>query len=350
MEQGTQKDLYEALGISKDASPDDIRKAYRKLARKYHPDVNPGDKDAEDRFKEISFAHEILSNEEKKKLYDQYGLDGIRAGFDEETARQYQQYQQYQQQRARQASSGGRWPHYSSSGFAFDDLEDLFGDLFSSKQDAFGGRQYPQHGNDLHTSLTLDFMQAIKGSETVLELQKEALCRACNGTGQLNAGPCSACSGSGRAPRREKLKVKIPAGVDNGTKIRLSGKGQAGLRGAPPGNLIISVTVKPHPILRRKGLNLEYDLPLTVPEAMLGTQIQVPTLDGRVQLRIPRGIQSGRKLRLKGKGIRAQDGRTGDLFVKVLIQVPENDTEETRSLAEQLTSLYTENVRGNLSF
>jgi len=175
------------------------------------------------------------------------------------------------------------------------------------------------------------------------------VCPTCQGMGQLNGAPCSACAGSGRTARREKLKIKIPPGVDNGTKMRLSGKGQAGLRGGPPGNLIVEIKVRPHPVLRRKGLDLEYDLPVTVPEAMLGGQIQVPTLDTPVQLKIPSGIQSGRKLRLKGKGIRAKDGKTGDLFVKVLVQVPKSDTGEARDAAERLKPLYTENVRGGLS-
>jgi len=351
MEQSTQKDLYEALGVSKNASSDEIRKAYRKLARKYHPDVNPGNKTAEDRFKEISFAYEILSNQEKRKLYDQYGFDGIRAGFDEEAAKQYRQYQQYQRRQAGGPSPGGGWARYSSSGsgFAFDDLEDLFGDLFTSKEGTFRGAQRPQHGHDLHTSLSIDFMQAVRGGETVIDLRKEVVCPTCQGMGQLNGAPCSACAGSGRTARREKLKIKIPPGVDNGTKMRLSGKGQAGLRGGPPGNLIVEIKVRPHPVLRRKGLDLEYDLPVTVPEAMLGGQIQVPTLDTPVQLKIPSGIQSGRKLRLKGKGIRAKDGKTGDLFVKVLVQVPKSDTGEARDAAERLKPLYTENVRGGLS-
>ena len=349
MEQGTQRNLYEALGVSKGASQDEIRKAYRKLARKYHPDVNPGNKEAEEKFKEISFAHEILANEEKKKLYDQYGFDGIRAGFDEEAAKQYQQYQQYQQQRGRGASPGGGWTRYSSSGFGFDDLEDLFGDLFSAKEGSFRGGPRPQHGTDLHTSLSIDFMQAVKGAETVIELQKEAPCQTCNATGQRDGSPCPDCSSTGRVPRREKLKIKIPAGVDNGSKIRLNGKGQAGMLGAPPGNLILSITVRPHPLLRRKGLDLEYDLPLTVPEAMLGAQIQVPTLDGHVQLKIPQGIESGRKLRLKEKGIHKRDGKTGDLFIRVLVHVPKKDTEEAQDLAKQIEPLYTEDVRGKLS-
>jgi len=348
MEKGTQRDLYAALGVSRKASSEEIRKAYRKLARKYHPDVNPGDKEAEERFKEVSFAHEILSNEEKRRLYDQYGLDGIRTGFDEDAAKRYQQYGQYQQQGAHRGKGTEGWPRYSSSGFAFEDIEDLFGDLFSARNMGGGRMNRPQHGADLQTSLTLDFLQAIQGCETMIELQKETPCETCHGMGQFNHEPCSSCAGQGRVSRREKLKIKVPAGVADGSKIRLAGKGQAGVRGGPAGHLIILVSVRPHPFLRRTGLNLEYDLPLTVPEAMLGALIQVPTLEGPVQLKIPQAIRSGHKLRLKKKGIRAQNGNIGDLFVNVQVQVPNKDTEEARDLARKLASLYTQDVRSKL--
>jgi molecular chaperone DnaJ len=365
-----QKDLYHALGVSRTASADDIKKAYRKLARKYHPDINPGNKAAEERFKEISFAHDVLSDLEKRKLYDEFGEAGLRPGFDAENTRAYQQWR---------SSSAGRAqpePRNDRASFSF---EDLFGDWFGS---ANRGREKggAEPGEDVEHLLDLGLLEAVRGTSRVISLQHPTpcpicrgtggyrgrmsavcpecggqgqirvgsgpvaltrACTRCGGTGRLSAGGCLRCGGSGRIITPERLTVKIPPGVDEGSRVRLSGKGAVRTPGGPAGDLYLVIHLRPHPYLERKGQDLFLELPVTVREAMSGATVTVPTPSGEVKLKIPEGSQSGQKLRLKGKGVTNDKTNTsGDLYVKLMIQLPRADDERARQAAELLESFY----------
>ncbi|HEV8716407.1 MAG TPA: molecular chaperone DnaJ [Candidatus Binatia bacterium] len=372
-----QKDLYHVLGVSRTASADDIKKAYRKLARKYHPDINPGNKEAEERFKEISLAHDVLSDPEKRKLYDEFGEAGLRSGFDAENMRAYQQW----------SSSGFGGAHNEQRGdrapFSF---EDLFGDWFSASRGRAEGRAEP--GEDLEYILDLDLLQAVRGTSQVISVQRPTpcpvcrgtgrqrgrtntacpecggqgqikvgsgpvaltrTCARCGGTGRLSAGGCTRCGGSGRVITPERLTVKIPPGVDEGSRVRLSGKGAARTPGGPVGDLYLVIRLRPHPYLERKGQDLFLELPVTVREALSGATVTVPTPSGEVKLKIPAGSQSGQKLRLKGKGVTNDKTHTsGDLYVKLMIQLPRAENERARQAADLLESCYEENPRKHI--
>ncbi len=368
----TKPDLYASLGVSKTASPDEIKKAYRKLARKHHPDVNPGNKQAEEKFKEISFANDVLADPEKRKIYDEFGLDGLQSGFDPERARQYREWQS----RGPREAPGGGFGKYSN-------FEDVFGDL----GDLFGGRasRGPAKGEDLEVSIQLDLLDAIRGATQTLELRHPVVCPVCagsggegamtcpdcNGSGQIRVGSgplpfgrsCPRCSGSGRAYARpcarcgtsgqvdetDRLNVKVPAGVDEGSKIRLAGKGQPGRNGGPAGDLYIQVHLRPHPLLERKGQDLYLDVPVTVGEATLGASVTVPTPDGEVSLKVPPGSQSGQKLRLRGRGVKdSKGGAAGDFYARLLVHVPTPDGDGTRKIVEEIDRLYAESPRRGL--
>ncbi len=329
------RDLYAELGVKRTASAEEIKKAYRKLARKYHPDVNPGNREAEERFKQISFAHDTLSDAEKRRVYDEFGIDGLRAGFDPARAREYQRGQS-----AGADFEGGGFGRYGS-------FEDILGDLFGGAggRAARGGMR-AERGPDLEYALDLDFLAAVRGTTVQISLVKPVECDVCHGTGaegtgktcpdckgrgktKVGSGPisferqcprcggsgridltaCRQCRGQGRVEKTERLKVKIPAGVDDGSRIRLAGKGGAGIGGAPAGDLYIVTRIKPHPHLERHGLDLYLDLPITVGEAIQGANVEVPTPDGTVKLKVPPGSQSGAKLRLRGKGSAVHAGR-----------------------------------------
>jgi DnaJ-class molecular chaperone len=315
------KDLYGILGVERTASADDIKKAYRKLARKYHPDVNPSNKAAEERFKEISLAHDALSDPAKRKLYDEFGEEGLQPGFNPEQARAYKQW----------SSQGGFQFNRGTgrrSSFAF---EDLFGDVFG----AFGRereRSAPQRGEDLEYPIELDLLDVVRGASKTISVQRPAPNR-----------------GGGPGSTMERLTVKIPAGVDEGARIRLAGKGATRTPRGPAGDLYLVVRIRPHPYLERKGLDLFLDLPVTVGEALNGAAVTVPTPTGEVKLKIPPGSQSGRKLRLKGKGVTDEKtGAVGDLYVKLMIQVPHNGGERVRHAVEVLENCYSENPRKHL--
>jgi molecular chaperone DnaJ len=368
------KDLYEVLGVKSGATANDIKKAYRKLARKHHPDVNPGNKQSEERFKEISFAYDVLSDPAKRKTYDEFGFDGLQSGFDPEKARQYREWQSHA------GAAGSGFGKYSSVEDVFSDLGDLFGGGVGRRGFRDAGR-----GADLESPLELDLLDAIRGVSQTISLRKPVpcpeckgaggqgarpcpqcegrghvrvgggpipfgrTCPGCAGTGQVYTKECPTCHGAGQSEEVDRLNVKIPAGVDEGSKIRLAGKGEPGRNGGPPGDLFIHVHLRPHPFLERRGSDLYLDLPVTVGEATLGASVTVPTPAGDVSLRIPAGSQSGQRLRLRGRGVKdAKSNVTGDLYVRLLVQVPRDGGDQTRRAVEALEQLYGESPRKNL--
>jgi molecular chaperone DnaJ len=380
------EDLYAVLGVKRDATTNEIKKAYRKLARKYHPDVNPGNKEAEDKFKAVSNAHEVLSDTEKRKIYDEFGEDGLRAGFDPEQARQYRQWQQ--------PGGGGFWRAGQGGGssadfggqeaFKYSGFEDIFSELFGGRAAAARG---PSKGQDVDSSLEVDFLTAIKGGTTRIMLQKHQACSNCGGTGRVSAaadsvcktckgtgqtkvaqGPynfsqacpdcggtgragevCHACRGTGMVLGSETIDVNIPAGVDDGSRIRLAGKGEPGRAGGPPGDLFIVIKVRPHPIFKRDGDSLSVEIPVKIGEAMNGAEVTVPTPTGPVQLKIPAGTRSGQRLRLKGKGVANLKTKTpGDMYVTVKVQIPATKDAKALEAAAVLDQYYHGDVRRDI--
>ena len=350
-----EKDFYAILGVGKDASADEVKKKYRKLARELHPDKNPGDKAAEERFKEVSEAYDVISDDAKRKEYDE-----ARALF----------------------AGGGYRPGGGFGGGQFNvNMEDLFtgdssafgdvlGGIFNRGRGGGGRMRAPRRGQDLESALTLSFDDALDGATVPLRLASEGACDSCHGTGaragtvprvcptcdgtgqtSRNAGgfafaepcvtckgrglfsddPCPICRGSGRGLSTRTVQARIPAGVKNGARIRLKGKGGSGERGGPNGDLLVDITVSPHPVFDRKGDNVTVTVPITVAEAALGGEITVPTpRGGTVTLKVPAGTASGRTLRVRGKGVRRKDGTNGDLLVTVEIAVPPTLSDEAR--------------------
>ncbi len=308
------RQLYEALGVSPDADAEAIKKAYRKLAQKYHPDRNADDPKAEERFKEVSAAYAVLSDEKRRRDYDEFGEIATDPNFDAD--------------KAREAGAGGfagfggfsgGAPFGARGGAHFGDaggLGSLFEDLFSGAG-ARGPR--PQRGPDLEVELKLDFLDAIRGTEHSLSLKRDA---------------------PGGGGRTETLKIRIPAGVDEGAKIRLSGKGGAGINGGPAGDLFANVRIRPHPFLKREGKDLSLEAPVSIAEATLGATIEIPTLSGPVQLRIPPGTDGGSRLRLRGKGVPGKTPESaGDLYVTVRVRVPRKlDDDAQKKLIEVVES------------
>ncbi len=332
------RDYYEVLGVSKNSSNDEIKKSYRRLAMKHHPDRNTDDSDAERKFKEAKEAYEVLSDSDKRAAYDQFGHDGVRGG----------------------PAGGG----FSAEGFG-----DIFGDVFG---DIFGGgrrgRSQVFRGADLGYELRLDLEQAVSGDSVTIDVPTQiscaecggsgakkgtdpASCSTCGGTGQVRmqqgffsiqqscptckgagtviTNPCSNCHGRGRTSKTKKLSVRVPEGVDNGDRIRLSGEGEAGRNGGPPGDLYVEIRVNPHKIFHREGADLSCEVPISFATATLGGEVELPTLDGNVALKIPAGTQSGKNFRLRGKGVTTvRDRRQGDLFARVSVETPVNLTTE----------------------
>jgi molecular chaperone DnaJ len=368
------RDLYAELGVKKTASADEIKKAYRKLARKHHPDVNPGNREAEERFKRVSFAHDALRDADKRKTYDEFGLDGLQAGFDAERAREFKRGG-----RAAGADFGG------VGGYA--SFEDILGDLFG-KRTSRGANSGPPaaRGTDLQSTLEIDLLEAVRGTSATITVSKPSECATCQGSGgegaarrcpdcqgagEVNVGPgpvsfsrrcarcrgtgqvrlqaCATCHGVGTVEHAERLRVKIPAGVDDGSKIRLAGKGGAGTGGGPPGDLFIVTRVRPHPRLQRRGRDLYLDVPITVGEAMRGAQVTVPTPAGDVKVTLPPGSQSGSKLRLRGKGVPAMKGPDkGDFYVVLQVQIPPDGDERVREAVSVLEESYAQSPRADL--
>ena len=356
------KDYYSVLGVPKNASAAEIKKAYRKLAQQYHPDARPGDKGSEERFKEISAANDVLGDEEKRKQYDRVREMGA-AGFGASTG-------------PRRGAGG---PGGAPGGFGYQqvnvgDLEDLLGGMFGSRGRAGGASGRVRRGADLETDVRLSFEDAMRGVTVPVTLTGPApcsLCRGsgaapgtqpvtcmtcggsgevtanqglfsmaqtcptCHGSGRLIEDPCPRCSGTGVERRKRTLQVKIPAGVKDGARIRLAGKGEPGGAGVPSGDLFVRVHVGDHPVFGRKGNDLTVDLPVSFPEAALGAQVQVPTLDGPVTLKVPAGTPSGKTFRIRGKGAPKRGGH-GDLLATVNVDVPGKLSREEKKLLEQL--------------
>lgn len=375
------KDYYDLLGVSRDADDKTLKKAYRKLARKYHPDLNPNNKASELKFKEINEAYEVLSDPDKKKKYDTYGEAAFDPNF--------------------QGPEGFRaWPGGGGSGgagaggpeftYTYDNkgygsiFEDLFGDVTGSRK---GGRPEPEPGADLSYNMEIDLKDAYTGTSRYINVQKEYSCERCNGSGEDPASaktvcpnckgkgkvesgisfmkfasacqqckgsgrlssPCSVCRGKGTVIKSEQIMVKIPPGVDNGTKVRIAGKGGAGIRGGKPGDIYIITSVRPDRFFERKGDDLYCDIPVTVSEAALGSKIEVPTMDGSATMNIPPSTQGGKMFRLKGKGIpHLKGGGAGDQYIKIMIAIPKEIGEEDEALFRKIALLYKQNPREHL--
>jgi curved DNA-binding protein len=297
-----EKDLYGALGVARDAGEDEIRKAYRRLARQYHPDVNPNDQKAEERFKEISFAYDVLSDPEKRARYDEFGAQGLQPGFDPEQARAYKRW----------SEGARRSPSHEAFGEEID-LDELFGRL--GGLGGLGGREWrraPRRGRDAHAEVAVDLLDAVLGREVRLEV-----------------------------PGRGTLRVRIPAGAEDGTRVRLAGQGEPGAEGAPPGDLYLNLRVRPHPFFRREGDDLALDLPVTLPELALGASIEVPTPDGVATVKVPPHARPGQRLRLRGKGAgRRGTSERGDLYLRLVVDLPEGRDAELEEIAKRMEPLY----------
>jgi molecular chaperone DnaJ len=381
----TKQDYYETLGVKRDAKPEEIKKAYRRLARKYHPDVNPGDKSAEERFKLTSEAHDILSDPKKRSIYDRFGqysdnlADAAAKGGGPTRARTAPGFD-YTGFDWGSASTG------STSGGGGSSFRDIFSDLFGGggAKEREPPRPQPQRGADIEMPLALSFEEAINGLTTNITVNRSEQCSRCNGAGDIGgpvmdcatckglgqvqrAGgrlrfaqecsdcggtgrrrpPCSLCKGKGTGPKTETVKVRIPAGVETGSRVRISRKGEGGRLGAPAGDLHIITNVGQHKYFTRKGDNIYVTVPLTVPEAALGAKIEVPTVEGKAQLRVPPGTQSGQKFRLRQRGAPSlrNPGARGDQFVEVQVILPKVISEETKDLLREYAKLNSTNPR-----
>jgi molecular chaperone DnaJ len=348
------KDLYEVLGVKKGASADEIKKAYRKLAREHHPDKNPGDKAAEERFKEIQGAYDVLSDPEKRTQYDQVGPRIFGGG---------------------PAGGGGNF-NWSGSFSDLGDLGDLFGGIFGNTGGARGSSQRAQRGRDVEVALNVSFEDSLKGLETKIPVELETSCSVCHGTGAepgtspqicpecrgrgvvsedegffafsrpcprchgngtVIERPCRNCHGSGRERRTKRYTVKIPAGVKNGTQIRLKGKGEMGIGGGPAGDLIVTTRVGVSPLYERRGADLLLEVPVTYAEAALGATVEIPTPEGRVALKVPAGSQDGKLLKVKGRGApKLKGGGKGDLLARLRVSVPTKLSKAEREAIENL--------------
>ena len=356
------RDYYEVLGVGKNATENEIKSAYRKLAKKYHPDLNPGDKEAEEKFKEVNEAHDVLSDPEKRKRYDQFGFAGVDPNY-----------------AAQQGGAGAGFGDGFAGGV---DLGDIFGDIFGGGFGGFGGfggstrsnPNAPRKGHDIQASVILTFEEAVHGCSKTISINRQENCRDCGGTGAEHGtspetcphcggrgyvvtqqrtpfgvmqrqqpcsycggrgtiikNPCRTCRGTGKTGTRKTLEVRIPAGIDDDQNIALRGQGDAGSNGGPAGDVIVHVTVKPDPVFERDGFDVWVHEPITFSQAVLGGEITVPTIDGKVAYDLPEGTQSGTKFRLRGKGIQYLNGRgRGDEYVVVDVEIPKKLTKSQR--------------------
>jgi len=406
MPSASKKDYYETLGIGRAADSDEIRKAYRKLARKFHPDLNPGDKASEERFKKVQEAYDILSDENKKKVYDQFGFysDNIPpnggthpssgpAGGPNFEGFDFAEFLRQQQQQPRGSGGGAGAPppgfEEDRSGAGAGGFRDIFSQFFGRGGAAGpGGRQaaHPERGADLEYGLNVDFWQSIKGTQVRLSISRQETCDACHGSGSSGnsvavcpecdgsgtvtqmAGAmkfnltcnrcggtgrlknaCPVCRGEGRISRPDSVEVRIPQGVASGSRLRVPGKGNAGTHGGAAGDLYITVRAEEHPFFKRDGDNIVIQIPLTISEAGLGAKIEVPTIDGRALLKIPQGTQSGQKFRLREKGVfNGRKNTRGDEIVEVLLKAPDVHDERTRELLRELAQIQKEDVRSDI--
>ncbi|HEV3254792.1 MAG TPA: molecular chaperone DnaJ [Candidatus Acidoferrales bacterium] len=379
MPTGTKQDYYELLGVARKATIKEIRQAYRKLARKYHPDLNPGDKSSEEKFKQIQEAYEVLSDAKKRQTYDQFGFHAPGAGF------------------PGGAQRGGEGPgvedvHFDFGGFDFGgsggtSFRDLFSQFFRGAN-AAQTQQEAEPGSDLEYQVDISFSEAMRGTVKKLSITRLDACGECHGTGAVNGGGqqvcptcngsgsvnqvsgkmrfqincarcggtgrlrtlCRACGGEGRVRRAETLDVRIPPGAQTGSRVRVAGRGNAGTLGGPPGDLYIITRVAPHPFFDRRGDDLYPRVPITVAEASLGAKVEVPTIDGRALVRIPPGTDSGKTFRLREKGAPSSrhPGKRGDQFVEVQVVVPRPEDERVRSLLRDLAKAAPEDPRREL--
>ena len=345
------KDLYAALGVERSASADDIRKAYRKLARKHHPDVNPGDKAAEEKFKDISFANDVLGDPQKRKLYDEFGLDGLQGGFDPNRAREYKRWQESGHGFSFRTDDGED-PGFDFGNFRVRGGQGGFADIFSEMFGAGArGTASPESGQDIEHQLEVDFLDALRGITTDVTVRRPTECSTCKGSGRVGRKACTACGGTGFVEKRERLQVKIPAGVADGARVRVSGKGGTGRSGGGSGDLYFVVKVRPHPLMQRDGQDLTLEVPVTVSEAVLGATITVPTAQGAIKLKVPPGSQSGQRLRVPGRGAPdPKGGQPGDLYVRLMVQVPtDGERDKLRDALAQLDKAYGKDPRAELS-
>ncbi len=377
-------EYYKTLGVPREANAEEIRKSYRKLARKFHPDLNPGDKSAENRFKDVQEAYDVLSDDKKRQMYDQVG---------------------FYSENGMPGPSGGTGPsgraqtppNMDFGGFHFTDQEedaqttqersgsfrDMFSQFFRSGQNS---EEQPEKGSDLEYAVNIDFWQSIKGTQARIEITRHEVCPTCHGTGQGAAGSvtcpqcsgtgqvtqmagamkfsltcprckgtgrlrnaCPTCHGDGRIAHKETVEVRIPPGAQSGSRLRVPGKGNAGSMGAPAGDLYITTRVEPHPFFRREGDNIEIKVPVTVTEASLGAKIEVPTIDGRTLLKVPPGTSNGQKFRLRERGVfNSRSNARGDQIVEVSLQAPKAQDERTRELLRELATLHPEDPRAEL--
>jgi len=327
------KDYYEVLGVSRKATEKEIKQAYRRLARKYHPDVNSGDKSAEARFKEINAAYEVLSDPEKRKKYDRFGENWQYADQFTQAGRQSGPFGDFARQ------GGYTIFDYGDLGSEAGDLGDILGNIFGG----FGARttsRRPRRGQDIEHPIEVTLEEAYHGSTRTIELQAESPCDVCGGKGAIANAPCYACRGLGRVLKPQRLEVKVPAGVRDGSRIRMAGKGGPGYSGGSSGDLYLVVSVRPHHVFQRKDSDLHVEVPVSLIDIMLGGEVDVPTLKGKVALKIPPETQNGKVFRLAGQGMpRMGDTRKGDLFAKVRVILPEKLTERERELFRQLKEL-----------
>ena len=406
----TKKDYYDILGVKKSASAEDIRKAFRKLARKYHPDVNPGDKTAEEKFKSLSEANDVLSDPKKRKVYDQVGF--YSDNIDPATAEAYARAGQtggaagFPGGFPSGAPDGGQGVHFDFGGFDFSDLvdnanasagrarksggsggfRDIFGSIFGGGRGAAQAEEGPEPGTDLEYQVNVPFWTAIRGGVMRLNISRQDVCSTCHGqgaiespgkcpecggTGQItqtggrmkfnvqcprchgtgkNLSTCPTCHGEGTVTNTEPLEVRIKAGTRDGQRIRLPGKGNAGPHGGTPGDLYAIIRTEPHPLFRRDGDDVYLTVPVNATEAALGAKIEVPTIDGRALLKIPPGTQSGQKLRLREKGVPSatREGVRGDEIVEITVTVPMPRDERTKELLRELAKLNPEDPRAEL--
>ena len=357
------RDYYEVLGVEKSASADEIKKAYRKMAMKYHPDKNPGDKEAEEKFKEANEAYEVLSDETKRATYDQYGHAGMEGGFG--------------------GAGGGSYGGFGGGGF-----EDIFSDIFSSFGGGGGfggfggfgggggGRRGPSRGSDMKININLSFKEAVFGTEKKIKIKRQeecptchgsgaepgseahtcdkcggsgqiyirqqtpfgtiqqtTVCDKCHGEGEIIDDPCHTCHGSGIQEKKRTINIKIPAGVDNGSILPLRGEGNTGARGGGKGDLFVYISVKEDPIFKREEDDVYLEIPVTFAQAALGAELVVPTVDGKVKLKVPEGTQTGKVFRLKGKGVPNVNGRgRGDQYITVRVEVPRKLNKKQKEL------------------